>query len=892
MSAHGELHANTQRNTKTRHGGPLRSLRCFASLRETAIGQLTVAVVSIALLLSLPVFAQQTARRSLSAPASKLSVATPESVGMSSERLAKIDEAVLESIGRKETPGAVVLVARKGRIVYRKAFGDRAIEPQREPMTVDTIFDLASLTKIVATATSIMILVERGKVSLADPVALYIPEFGKFGKERITVEQLMTHRAGLPPDNEIADYVGKRVEPLQLIYELRPSSEPGTRFVYSDVGFIVAAEIVRRVSGERIDNFARKNIFAPLGMKDTDFANLFSFLNRMKSPLREGTTSVETTDPYRSRPLTEAESKPYRAAADSIEARLKRLAPTENREGRWMRGEVHDPRAYEMGGVAGHAGLFSTADDLAIFCQMILNKGEYNGVRILAPYTVERMISAQSLPSSQMRGIGWDVNTSFSSNRGDLFPVGTFGHTGFTGTSIWLDPASETFVVLLTNRVHPNGKGDVTRLRSFVASIVAGAITEPPHAPVFKALKSPPYYVDAPRAVITRGVPAGALHPVLTGLDVLERDNFKQLEGRRIGLITNQTGRDANGRSTIDVLASGEKVKLVALFSPEHGIRGIEDAPIGDTRDRKTGLPVYSLYDKDQRRPTSQMLKDIDTLVFDIQDVGSRFYTYLATCGYAMEEAARNKIKFVVLDRPNPINGYDIEGPVADAELISQTEYSFTSYHRVPVRYGMTIGELATLFNAERQIGVDLEVIKMEGWRRADYYDGTGLEWVNPSPNMRSLTEALLYPGIGLLETTNVSVGRGTDTPFEVIGAPWIDGQKLSETLNRAGLAGVRFVPVRFTPKSSRFSGEQCGGVNIVVTDRSGFRPVTTGIEIAYQLNRLYPGAWRADDYLRLIVNRAAHAALKEGKTASEIAAAWQAGLAEFALIRLKYLLY
>jgi uncharacterized protein YbbC (DUF1343 family)/CubicO group peptidase (beta-lactamase class C family) len=860
-------------------------------LRETAIRQPIVAVVSIALLLPFPVFAQQTARRSISRPASKLSVATPESVGMSSARLAKIDEAVLESIARKETPGAVVLAARKGRIVYRKAFGDRAIEPQREPMTVDTIFDLASLTKIVATAASIMILVERGKVSLADPVAIYIPEFGKFGKERITVEQLMTHRAGLPPDNEIADYVGKTIDPLQQIYELRPSYEPGTRFVYSDVGFIVAAEIVRRVSTERIDNFGRRNIFAPLAMTDSYFSPQFAFLNKMKNALR-GTISVETTDPYRSTPLTEAEAKPYRTLADSIESRWKRIAPTEMREGRWMRGEVHDPRAYEMGGVAGHAGLFSTADDLAIFCQMILNRGEYNGVRILAPYTVERMISAQSLPSSQMRGIGWDVNTSFSSNRGDLFPVGTFGHTGFTGTSIWLDPASETFVVLLTNRVHPNGKGDVTRLRSFIASIVAGAITEPPHAPVFKAMKAPPYYVDAPRAVITRGVPAGPLHPVLTGLDVLERDNFNQLGGRRIGLITNHTGRDRAGRSTIEVLASAKNLKLVALFAPEHGLRGIEDSPVANQNDDKNGLPVYSLYDKDRRRPNPEMLKDIDTLVFDIQDVGSRFYTYLATCGYAMEEAARNKIRFVVLDRPNPINGYDIEGPVADGELISQTAYSFTSYHRVPVRYGLTIGELAMLFNTERKIGVDLTVIKMEGWRRADYYDGTGLEWVNPSPNMRSLTEALLYPGIGLLETTNVSVGRGTDTPFEVIGAPWLDGQKLSETLNRAGLAGVRFVPVRFTPKSSKFSGEQCGGVNIVVTDRGAFRPVATGIEIAYHLNRLYPGTWKGDDYLRLIVNRAAHAALMEGKTASEIAAAWQAGLAEFARIRLKYLLY
>ena len=865
MDFKSRFSAKTQRTAKLAKG--------FASWREPALRKALIPLLALTLLIPSPLLAQKAEKRAAKTPLPKLAVANPETVGMSSERLAKIDEAVLESIARKETPGAVVLVARKGKIVYRKAIGDRAVEPKREEMTVDTIFDLASLTKIVATATSMMILVERGKVSLADPVARYIPEFAKNGKERVTVEQLMTHRAGFVPDNEIADYVGKTVDPLPLIYELYPSYEPGTRFVYSDVGFIVAAELVRRVASKRIDEFAREHIFLPLGMNDTWFNN---------------------TDLMRSVPSLKAQFGQLHFSTEgyAFMDRIERTAPTEMREGHWMRGEVHDPRSYEMGGVAGHAGLFSTADDLAIFCQMILNKGELNGTRILAPYSIERMISAQTLPTSQMRGIGWDINTSFSSNRGDLFPVGTFGHTGFTGTSLWLDPASETFVVLLTNRVHPNGKGDVTRLRSFVASIVAGAITEPPHAPVFSHLKSAPVYVDTPRAVINRGIPTGALHPVLTGIDVLRRDGFKQLEGRRVGLITNHTGRDRAGRSTIDVFAEAKNLKLVALFSPEHGLRGIEDNNVGDTKDQKTGLPVYSLYEKNRRRPPAETLKNIDTLVFDIQDVGARFYTYITTCGYAMEEAAKNKIKFVVLDRPNPINGYDIEGPVAEKELTDQPSFQFTSYHQVPVRYGMTIGELAMLFNAERQINADLTVIKMEGWRRADFFDGTALTWINPSPNMRSLTEALLYPGIGLLETTNVSVGRGTDTPFEVIGAPWMDGQKLAEGLNRAGLAGVRFVPVKFTPKSSKFDNEECSGVNVVITDRGSFRPVATGIEIAYQLQSLHSGAWKVDDYIRLLANRVVLAAIKEGKNPSGIAATWQDGLAQFARIRQKYLLY
>jgi uncharacterized protein YbbC (DUF1343 family)/CubicO group peptidase (beta-lactamase class C family) len=813
-----------------------------------------VALIAVMSLLPASLFAQRGAGRA-AAGARRLAFATPESVGMSSERLAKIDEAVSASIEKKETPGAVVLVGRQGRIVYRKAFGARALSPAREPMTVDTIFDLASLTKVIATATSIMMLVERGKLSLADPVSLYIPEFGKNGKERITVEQLMTHRAGLPPDNEIADYVGVSIDPLKMIYELQPSYDPGSRFVYSDVGYIVAAEIIRRVSGKGLHEFARENIFVPLAMKDTRFMPV----------------AAETSNNAQSQT---------------------RVAPTEAREGRTMRGEVHDPRSYEMGGVAGHAGLFSTADDVAIFCQMILDKGEYNGARILAPYTIERMLSAHSLPVSQMRGIGWDVNTSFSSNRGDLYPVGTFGHTGFTGTSVWLDPASQTFVVLLTNRVHPSGKGDVTRLRSFVASIVAGAIVSPPYGPIFDFVGAPPF-IESPRAAINRsGPPAGPLHPVLTGIDVLERDNFKQLEGRRVGLITNHTGRNRRGRSTIDVIAAAKNLKLIALFAPEHGLRGIEDVPVSDSRDEKTGLPVYSLYDKGKRKPNAEMLAGIDTLVFDIQDVGVRFYTYISTCGLAMEEAAKNKIKFVVLDRPNPINGYDIEGPVADSELTADSKYSYTSYHPLPVRHGLTVGELAQMFNAERRIGADLTVIKMEGWRRADFFDATSLVWVNLSPNMRSLTEALLYPGVGLLETTNLSVGRGTDTPFEIIGAPWIDGQPLGDALNRAGLAGVRFVPVKFTPKSSKFANEECGGINIVVTDRGSFRPVAAGLEIAYQLNRLYSGTWKIDDYLQLLVNRAALAALKEGKSPSEIAAVWQAGLASFAAARRKYLIY
>jgi uncharacterized protein YbbC (DUF1343 family) len=495
------------------------------------------------------------------------------------------------------------------------------------------------------------------------------------------------------------------------------------------------------------------------------------------------------------------------------------------------------------------------------------------------------------------RGLGWDIDSSFSSNRGDLFPRGSFGHTGFTGTSLWIDPASRMFVVFLSNRVHPDGKGDVGSLRGRVASIAAGAVTD--LAMVAGArLALSDYYMkitsDLARFTASHqqalasssaiGIPADA--QVLTGIDVLARDGFKQLAGLRVGLVTNQTGRDRSGRSTIDVLKNAPNVKLVALFSPEHGIRGAADEKVSDSKDEQTGLPIYSLYGE-TRRPRPEQLKDLDALVFDIQDVGARFYTYISTLGYVMEEAAKAKLPVIVLDRPNPIGGVEVEGPIADADKLT-----FVAYHALPVRHGMTIGELGKLFNRERAIGCDLRVVEMVGWKRAMWLDETNLLWVSPSPNMRSLTEATLYPGIGLLETTNVSVGRGTDTPFEVLGAPWIDGQQVAAYLNGQRIPGARFVPLRFTPRSSVFKGEDCGGVNIIVTDRGKFRSVQAGLEIAVALHKLYPTEWKTDDIMRLLVNADTLERLKRGDAAKDIARSWNTRLEDFLKARARVLIY
>ena len=812
-------------------------------------GKFLAAVILLALTLPADAFQNKQSR----------SPTRPSSAGVSSQKLQAIDSEVEKEIAQKRLPGAVVLVGRNGNVVWHKAYGARAVEPAREAMTTDTIFDVASLTKVVATATSIMILVERGKVRLSDPLSNYIPEIKGEGRERITIELLLTHRSGYAPDFDLRERWTSHAEAMKRLATEPLRSAPGARFVYSDIGFIALGEVVQRVSGLPLDEFARRNIFVPLGMRDTGF--------RPAAALR---ARIAPTEKRRGQ-MNYLGDTSENAGADAD---------------KWLRGEVHDPTSYRMDGVAGHAGLFSTANDLAAYAQMILNNGAHRGRQIMSPLTVAEMTRPRLVnDNGWTRGLGWDINSSFSVNRGELFPLGSFGHTGFTGTSIWIDPASRMFVIFLSNRVHPDGKGDVGPLRGRVASIVAGSITDTAVVERARAQVAG-YYAEVVKHQAEFSTAQAFDAQVLNGIDVLERDGFKQLSGMRVGLVTNHTGRNRAGRATIDVLHKAPGVKLVALFSPEHGIRGLADEKISDSKDEQTGLPIYSLYGE-TRRPKPEQLKDLDAIVFDIQDIGARFYTYISTLGNVMEEAAKAGKPVFLLDRPNPINGVAVEGPVGDAD-----KPSFTAYHPIPVRHGMTIGEMAQLFNQERKIGSDLRVIKMDGWQRAMWLDETNLTWVNPSPNMRSLAQATLYPGIGLLETTNVSVGRGTDTPFEIMGAPWMDGQKLAAYLNSRRIPGVRFVPVRFTPTSSVFKGETCSGINFIVIDRSRFRPVSNGIEIAAALRKLYPSDWKVDSYARLLVNADTLDRVKRGQTPEEIIRSWSPKLEEFRRVRAKVLIY
>ena len=816
---------------------------------------------------------------------SSLPAVPPRAVGMSATRLDRVDEVAKEAIERKECPGAVVLVGRHGKVVFRRAYGNRAVVPTVEPMTVDTVFDLASLTKVVATATSVMTLVEAGKVRLQDRVAKHLPGFvsGGGARDQVTVEELLTHRAGLAADDPMALYVGTPQEIFDRKYKQPLVAAPGSRFLYSDAGYEVLGELVRKVSGLPLDEYATRYLFRPLGMKETGFIPL---------------SSPSARSPGLSVPAS-------------------RIAPTERINGQIRRGAVHDPRAYALGGVAGHAGLFSTADDLARFCAAMLK----DGGGVLSPAGVASMMRPRFFGDANLRGLGWDVGTGYSSNRGDLFPLGSVGHTGWTGTSVWLDPATDTFVILLTNRNHPDESGNVIPLRGKIATIVASAIADVTPRTLADAsalvaelaaigsARAPSLSVPAPparpgegnRALSARSsnanaggeAPARVVGQVRPGIDTLEESSFGAIARMRVALLTNHTGLTRDGRATMDVLVSEKAraagVTLIRLFSPEHGIRGAVDESISDSVDEKTGLPIRSLYgdSPESRRPRPEDLAGLDAVVVDLQDAGCRFYTYVTTLGYLLEEAAKAKVKVVVLDRPDPIRADVTEGPPADADALS-----FVAYHTIPIRTGMTIGELAGLFNAERKIGADLTVVRMAGYSRGLWYDETGLVWVNPSPNLRSVTAAALYPGVGLLETTNVSVGRGTDTPFEQFGAPWMDGPRVAATLNARGIAGLRFTPVRFTPSSSVYKGETCSGVRITLVNRDALNAVALGFHVATALRDLHASEWKSERLPRLLVNAAALARFARGETAGEITSAWAAGAMEFEAIRAKYLLY
>ncbi|HEX6244769.1 MAG TPA: serine hydrolase, partial [Polyangiales bacterium] len=624
------------------------------------------------------------------------------------------------ALRRGELPGCVIAVGDARGVRYLEAFGERTTG---EPMTLDTRFDLASLTKPVATALSIALLAERSVIDLRGPASHHLSELRLPDKRAITIEQLMLHTSGLPKVNPLSASEGGRARARAAIARESLLTPPGAHFEYSDLGYILLGEVVESVTGQSLDAFAREQLFAPLGMRTTHFVP---------------------------------------APGDS-----QLYAPTELRDDVLIRGVVDDPRAFRLHGVAGHAGLFSTASDLVRFARMLLNKGELDGVRVLSAASVERLLAPRRLDGA-VRSVGFDVQSTYSLARPLNMSVRAVGHGGYTGTSIWIDPERDAFVILLSNRVHKGPQGTIHPLASAVGDLAMRALRR-------------------------------AEQPGLRlGVDVLEEERFARVRGRTLAVLSHLPARDAGGKSSLGALVEAPQVAVKAAFSPEHGLSAQSEGAVQHGSLRK--LPVYSLFGA-TRRPSPQMLSGVETVVIDLVDVGTRFYTYMATALAVCEAAGELGIDVMLLDRPNPLDGVHVEGPLSQADYAS-----FVNYHPLPLRHGMTAGELLGLLIRARGLGTRLHVVKLEGWRPSQWYGETGLTWHAPSPNLRSAEQALLYPAVGLVEGTNVSVGRGTNHAFEVLGAPFVDGDALARALEQQALRGVRVAATRVRPRGGPYT--------------------------------------------------------------------------------------
>lgn len=766
-----------------------------------------------------------------------------------------IGAAVRAQMDAGKLPGAVVIIGNEDGVQFRQAYGWRALQPDREAMGTDTVFDLASLTKAVATTTAVMQLVERGKLKLDAPVARYWPAFAANGKGTITVADLLAHSSGLRPDLDDSPPWSGYQTGLQKVIAEMPKTPPGTRMVYSDINFIVLGELVQRVSGHSLPDYAQRHIFTPLGMKDTTFEPPASW-----------------------RP---------------------RIAPTEMLgDGRILRGTVHDPFARRMGGWAGHAGLFGTADDLARFAHALLHvaageaqtntqhKQPARAYPLLRQDTLQRMMQPQApINQPDWRGLGWALDAPLNAQREALPPLGMIDHTGYTGTGLWIDLYNRQYLIILSNRVHPRGLGDARPLRREIQALLASqrptltneqisarwpSLSEPAQSWATQALSNPS--------------PA-----VQTGIDVLRLHGYDALQGQRLGLITNLSAMDARGWRTLDRLHTAPGLQLRKVFTPEHGLNRDQEGQIATSTDTATGLPLISLYGK-QLRPTPDTLKDLDTLVFDMQDAGVRFYTYVSTMGEAMQAAAQAGLNFVVLDRPNPLGAQRVAGPVLDANL-----RSFTAFAEWPVQHGMTLGELAGWLRDDLRnrtgLELKLKVIPMQGYKRDMRFEQTGLDWIPPSPNLRTPTTALLYPGVAWVEGANISVGRGTDRPFEWVGAPWVDANKLAQAMQADALPGLAISPAEFTPSSGPYQGQLCHGVQFKLTQRDQFDAQKLGLSLTRALTQLSPG-FQLDKTLGMVGSRDTVARLRQGQPVETIEQSWQDRLRDFMTRRAAYLLY
>jgi len=749
------------------------------------------------------------------------------------DRFAPLDAVLQNAVAKRLAPGVVCIVGHNGIPVYRKAWGYRAVNPVLEPMTVDTIFDMASLTKVMATTGSIMRMVQLGQIKLNDPVAKYLPDFAQNGKQEVTIRQLLTHYSGLRADLDLRPSWSGLEEGYRRANAEKLINPPGSTFLYSDINFIELGELVQRVSGITLNQYAETFIFTPLGMNTTRFLPPLVYLGR--------------------------------------------TAPTlvDEKTGEVLRAVVHDPTARAMGGVAGHAGLFSTADDTAKFAQALLN----GGAPVWSREIVEKMTTPQQPPNmTVVRGLGWDIDSPFSSNRGELLPVGSFGHTGFTGTSLWIDPTTNTYIVLLTNAAHLK-EGNVVALRTEVATAVASILNLSTSQEQKYRLSRITGYNEAAaasrRVVVRNG-------RVQLGIDQVEADDFAALRlagvsRPRLALLTNGICADSLGHKTSEVLARAKALQLTTIFM-------LERSPSPETAPKETagGVSITTIASDSLPKPSlpAEALRNIDEVVIDLQDSGTRFTSPAAVA--FLEFAAKTGKSVVVLDRPNPLNGAYVQGPVVQGG----------STVSLPVRHGLTIGELMKLINSERSLNAKLTVVPMRGWMRGDWYDSTGAVWSDPMPEIHRLEQAILYPAVAMLEPGSVSVGKGTESAYQLVGAPWIHATELAEYLNDRQIEGVRFVPTQFTPTTGSFAHQQCGGVNVVVVDRETVDLAELGLELAAALHKLYPQQFDLSSLSVSLGNASVLQALQADEDPRRIADGWRDGLQQFMQVRAKYLIY
>lgn len=714
--------------------------------------------------------------------------------------------ALERSVAAAGAPGAAACVGENGTRLFTGAAGWRILGPDPEPATIDTVYDLASLTKVIATTTAAMLLREEGRLDLDAPVSAWLPDAAF---RAITARHLLTHTSGLPAGRPLHREAASVDQAVARIAQTPLTRRPGERRVYSDLGYILLGRLVEAVSGERLDHYCRRRIFGPLNMQRTVFN---------PHPMLWG----------------------HCAATEQCAWR-----------GRVMRGEVHDENAHALGGVSGHAGLFAPVTDVALFCEGLLEG------RILRRETVAEMIRMDHVATYPWQGLGWKVDPWRDGSEGYLPARRAFGHTGWTGTSMWVDFDRGFHCTLLSNTCHPSRarRENRTLRRVFHTAVHAN------------------WY-------------AGRANPH-SGLDRLAWDGFSAVKGKRVALLTHHAAVDQLGRHAIDVIGLEPEAILVRVFSPEHGLRGQAEAGerVGAQR---ASVPVTSLYG-DRKRPTRDELRGVDLFVVDMQDVGARFYTYMATMRESMAACAEARVPMLVLDRPNPI-GAAVEGNLPDRVG------SLVCAAKVPVRHGMTLGEIALyLWRAEfSRPGFEVRVLTVDGWPNNLQFDALALPWIPPSPNIPTPGTALLYSGTCFFEGVNINEGRGTDSPFTLVGAPWLDPAAVIDEVPAAARAGVALEPEAYTPvaipgraSSPRHQDRRCQGIRIRLRDADAARPFALAVALLCGIQKRHPAELEWLPFFDTLAGGdALRRQIQSGRPAMEIVAAADAANAAWARTR------